>query len=39
LAQKDLFDQVVDHVAMAPREGVDEASHILATLQGERGQL
>ena len=39
LTRKDLLDQVVDDVAMAAREGLDEARDIRAALQRERGQL
>jgi len=36
---QDLFDQVVDDVAVVPREARDEAGDIVAPLQRERRQL
>ena len=39
LAQKHLFDQVVQHEAVAAGEGLDERGGVGAPLHGERGQL
>src|SRR2546422_678693 len=36
---QDLFDQVIDHKAIAAAEGGDKAGVICTVLHGERGQL
>ena len=39
LALQDLFDQVVDDVAVVAGEAGDEAGHVVTTLHRERRQL
>ena len=39
LTVQDFFDQVVQYVAVAAREGLDEAGGILSLLHGHRCQL
>ena len=39
LTLQDLFDQVVDDVAVVPGKAGDEAGHVVTSLDGKRRQL